>query len=165
MSPTAGNIGAFTSSDVGTVKLVDNRGLTIIYMDLYVAERPRSTRGSRLAFALEPMPIYSITLKIIGQMKRTKFLVDVIQPVKEHEREPSRNVLQYLNDLCCWWRRWRKGDGLPPLSRYEAKELVAKVQEYIDYYLVEWARKNPEERTRVCVNITPDLLDAEILST
>ena len=26
-------------------------------------------------------------------------------------------------------------------------------------------KENPEERTKVCVNITPDLLDAEILGT
>ena len=143
MSPTADNLGALGASTKGVVNVIDHKGLTVIYMDLYMAERPRSKHSSRIAFTLKPMAIHSIRLKIIGQMKRTKFLVDVIQPVGIDDTEAQ----------------------LPPLSRVEARELVGMVQVYVDQQLTRWGKDNPEERTRVCVNITPDLLDAEILGT
>ena len=143
MSPTADNLGELGASTKGVVNVIDHKGLTVIYMDLYMAERPRRKHSSRIAFTLKPMAIHSIRLKIIGQMKRTKFLVDVIQPVGIADTEAQ----------------------LPPLSRVEARELVGMVQVYVDQQLTRWGKDNPEERTRVCVNITPDLLDAEILST
>ena len=165
MSPQADSLGMVSASTGGIINYTDHKGLTIMYMDLYVAERPRSKHSARLAFMLEPMPIYSIRLKIIGEMKKKKFLVDVIQSVGLDEREPPRNVLQHLYDMCRWWQRWRKVTCLPPLTRTEAKELVSMVQEHINKQLVAWAQQTPDEEARVCSNITPDLLDAEILHT
>ena len=153
MSPLADNLGMVSASTGGIINYTAHiKGLTIMYMDLYVAERPRSKHSARLAFMLEPMPIYSIRLKIIGEMKKKKFLVDVIQPVGADDEWTS---------------------PLPPLTRTEAKELVGMVQEHIDKQLVTWAQQTPVvdgeivryEEARVCSNITPDLLDAEILHT
>tara|TARA_Y100000034_G_scaffold12250_1_gene12873 strand:- start:354 stop:788 length:435 start_codon:yes stop_codon:yes gene_type:complete len=141
MSPLADSLGMVSASTKGVVNVIDHKGLTVMHMDLYVAERPRSKHSARIAFTLEPMPIYSIRLKIIGQLKRTKFLVDIISPVKDDD--------------------WKS--PLPPLTRTEAKELVSMVQEHINKQLMAWARRTPDEEARVCSNITPDLLDAEIL--
>ena len=164
MSPLADNLGMVSASTGGIINYTDHiKGLTIMYMDLYVAERPRSKHSARLAFMLEPMPIHSIRLKIIGEMKKKKFLVDVIQSVGLDEREPPRNVFQHLYDMCRWWQRWRKVTCLPALTRTEAKELVGIVQEHIAKQLVAWAQPTPDEATRVCSNIAPDLLDVEIL--
>jgi len=144
MSPLADSLGMVSASTGGVINYTDHiKGLTIMYMDLYVAERPRSKHSSRIAFTLEPMPIYSIRLKIIGEMKKKKFLVDIISPVKDDD--------------------WKS--PLPPLTRTEARELVGMVQEHIDKQLVSWAQQTPDEATRVCSNIAPDLLDAEILHT
>lgn len=144
MSPLADNLGMVSASTGGIINYTDHiKGLTIMYMDLYVAERPRSKHSSRIAFTLEPMPIYSIRLKIIGEMKKKKFLVDVIQPVGADDEWTS---------------------PLPALTRTEAKELVGMVQEHIDKQLVAWAQQTPDEEARVCSNIAPDLLDVEIVS-
>ena len=141
MSPLADSLGMVSASTKGVVNVIDHKGLTVMHMDLYMAERPRSKHSTRIAFTLEPMPIYSVRLKIIGQLKRTKFLVDIISPVKDDD--------------------WKS--PLPPLTRTEAKELVSMVQEHINKQLMAWARRTPDEEARVCSNITPDLLDAEIL--
>ena len=143
MSPLADSLGMVSASTGGAINPIDHKGLTVMHMDLYVAERPRSKHSARIAFTLEPMPIYSVRLKIIGQLKRTKFLVDIISPVKDDD--------------------WKS--PLPPLTRTEAKELVSMVQEHINKQLMAWARRTPDEEARVCSNITPDLLYAEILHT
>ena len=143
MSPQADSLGMVSASTGGVINPIDHKGLTIMYMDLYVAERPRSKHSARIAFTLEPMPIYSVRLKIIGEMKKKKFLVDIISPVKDDD--------------------WTS--PLPALTRTEAKELVSMVQEHINKQLVTWAQQTPDEEARVCSNITPDLLDAEILHT
>ena len=37
MSPTADNLGALGASTKGVVNVIDHKGLTVIYMDLYMA--------------------------------------------------------------------------------------------------------------------------------
>ena len=59
MSPQADSLGMVSASTGGVINPIDHKGLTVMHMDLYVAERPRSKHSARIAFTLEPMPIYS----------------------------------------------------------------------------------------------------------
>ena len=118
------------------------RAPTVLTVDVCVYEHAPSKRSTRLAFALSPLPSNSIRLRVIGTLKRTHFLVDVIGLMEDDNLEPS----------------------LPPLTRGEAKDLVATVRKSIDIQLAEWARQTPGAEVRVCKPIPPDLLDIEVLS-